>query len=401
MSATSNGTSTRERPRVYTGRSIEELIPQIERELGEDAIVTRQRSGLGGGVAGFFQRPFVEVEAHPGHPRIDLYDEGSASASALPPDASAMPLLSQRFATALAAAQSAAEQVPEAASSAPPAPQTQQAQQPSERAQTTVSVPTPVRAGSLDTADTAKVRTKLLERGIEAELADELIELASMHALAGLCPQASLLEAVKAVLRRRIPTPTQWTDVGTSVAVVGPPGAGKTTFCATLSAAYRERSTLSVACATLLGADSRGEHRLLLSPHLRTPTPASDEHAVDALGRARSEGLLLLDTPSIPSSDKAAIARLGAQLKQLQPDHVVLALPATYSAKASAQLLRSLRGLRPTSIAITHTAETDQLGAAVQTALSAGVAPAFLLDSQRDGGLLQTDPADLAKRLLG
>ncbi|HEY2719104.1 MAG TPA: hypothetical protein VGI52_05695, partial [Solirubrobacteraceae bacterium] len=130
-------------------------------------------------------------------------------------------------------------------------------------------------------------------------------------------------------------------------------------------------------------------------------TLAGDERAVEALARARSEGLLLLDTPSVPSSDRAAIARLGALLKRLGPDHVVLALPATYSTKAGSQLLRALRPLRPTSIVITHTQETDQLGAAVQTALGARIAPAFLLDPPRDGGLLHTDPADLAQRLLG
>jgi flagellar biosynthesis GTPase FlhF len=70
--------------RVYRGRSIDELIPQIEAELGADAIVVRRRRGLEGGIGGFFQRPYIEVEAKPGTPRIDLYDEISA-APALPP----------------------------------------------------------------------------------------------------------------------------------------------------------------------------------------------------------------------------------------------------------------------------------------------------------------------------
>ncbi len=69
--------------RVYRGRSIDELIPQIEAELGADAIVVRRRRGLEGGIGGFFQRPFVEVEAKPGTPRIDIYDEFSG-APALP-----------------------------------------------------------------------------------------------------------------------------------------------------------------------------------------------------------------------------------------------------------------------------------------------------------------------------
>ncbi len=70
--------------RLYRGRSIDELIPKIEAELGVDAIVVRRKRGLEGGIGGFFQRPYVEVEAKAGGPRIDIYDE-SSGAPALPP----------------------------------------------------------------------------------------------------------------------------------------------------------------------------------------------------------------------------------------------------------------------------------------------------------------------------
>ena len=49
--------------RTFRGRSLEELIPRIREELGADAIVLRSREGLAGGVAGFFQKQYVEVEA--------------------------------------------------------------------------------------------------------------------------------------------------------------------------------------------------------------------------------------------------------------------------------------------------------------------------------------------------
>src|SRR5688572_19963818 len=53
--------------KTFRGRSLEELLPQIRAELGPDAIVLRRREGLGGGVGGFFQRPFVEVDARAPH----------------------------------------------------------------------------------------------------------------------------------------------------------------------------------------------------------------------------------------------------------------------------------------------------------------------------------------------
>jgi hypothetical protein len=67
--------STDSQARVYRGGSVDELIPRIQRELGADAIILRRREGLTGGVLGFFQRSFVEIEAIPGGPRIDIYDE--------------------------------------------------------------------------------------------------------------------------------------------------------------------------------------------------------------------------------------------------------------------------------------------------------------------------------------
>src|ERR1700728_2832429 len=74
------GNSGEAAPRVYRGRSVEELVPQIQRDLGADAIILRRREGLTGGVLGFFQRAFVEIEAMPGGPGVDLYDEEASGA---------------------------------------------------------------------------------------------------------------------------------------------------------------------------------------------------------------------------------------------------------------------------------------------------------------------------------
>ena len=73
--------------RTFRGRSLEEVLPQIRAELGPDAVVVRQREGLMGGIGGFFQQQFVEVQARPGARRIDLYDEEPARPA--PPTADA------------------------------------------------------------------------------------------------------------------------------------------------------------------------------------------------------------------------------------------------------------------------------------------------------------------------
>lgn len=56
-------------PKTFRGRTLEDVLPQISAELGEDAIVLRCREGLRGGIFGFFRRPCVEIEATVRPPR--------------------------------------------------------------------------------------------------------------------------------------------------------------------------------------------------------------------------------------------------------------------------------------------------------------------------------------------
>src|SRR3954464_13817050 len=49
--------------KTFRGSSLEEVLPKIKADLGPDAEIVRQRSGLTGGVGGFFQREMVEIEA--------------------------------------------------------------------------------------------------------------------------------------------------------------------------------------------------------------------------------------------------------------------------------------------------------------------------------------------------
>src|SRR3954464_7204466 len=54
--------------KTFRGRTLAELPPRIREELGPNAIVLRRREGLAGGVGGFFQRSYVEVDARPALP---------------------------------------------------------------------------------------------------------------------------------------------------------------------------------------------------------------------------------------------------------------------------------------------------------------------------------------------
>jgi len=52
--------------KTFRGLSLVEVEAKVRAELGDDAVVVRQREGLTGGVGGFFQRRVFEVEAMAG-----------------------------------------------------------------------------------------------------------------------------------------------------------------------------------------------------------------------------------------------------------------------------------------------------------------------------------------------
>jgi flagellar biosynthesis GTPase FlhF len=51
---------------TYRGRSLEELVPRIRQELGDDAVIVSRRETTSGGVGGFFAKREIEVEVRAG-----------------------------------------------------------------------------------------------------------------------------------------------------------------------------------------------------------------------------------------------------------------------------------------------------------------------------------------------
>jgi hypothetical protein len=513
--ATTASTPTRGTVSPGTSRPVDELIPTIVAELGEDAIVIRHHRGLTGGFAGFFQKAFVEIEARRGDPGgslVDRYDDGDAVPAlpgdvvpalsgyavpaqpgdvvpALPGYAAPAPFVSappgdrapaplngpthalpaevqdareaiapkpvnwdgptevwatNPFAAALAEAEAAvraaepavppdldaalAEALAEAEDAeapeeilATPAPDLY-AQSPELPAEAVLAVepiavpPSPLHlaphpplhqspaATFIQPADTALQAREEIERtlrwiGIGEQLVHELIEAAIAHVLPLMSAPTSLEQAVHTALAQLIPACQPLPAEGAAIAVVGAGGAGKSACCLALAEAYREHSTLPATCMTI------------------RPDTMPEE---SALHEARMGGLLLLDTPPVSCADPDSISALAELLARLAPDRVMLALPATLGATPAAQLLEALRPLNATTLAITHADETDQLGVAVQTACTFGLAPVHMLaraehvhgdahahddtgvgaDAPRAWALTWIDPFMLADRLL-
>jgi flagellar biosynthesis GTPase FlhF len=247
----------------------------------------------------------------------------------------------------------------------------------------------------------AGVLRGLLRVGISEEFACELLEAADAHTLP-LAPDAGLAQAVRSTLVQRIPQALPLPSSGAAVAVLGAGGSGKTTCCAALLAAYRAGSSLDASYATIMRGGEDGPLQMVLSPEVIAPVRAGSQPALRALHRVRSDGLAILDTPSLSPSDRRAISELADVIVEMRPDRVVVAMSAAVGAAAAEQMLAALEPLNPDALAITHADETDQLGVAVEAACRHGLAPELVL--ARGGGrgwhLHRCDPHELAARLL-
>jgi flagellar biosynthesis GTPase FlhF len=462
--------------RTYQGRTVEELIPKIQAELGSDAIILRRREGLTGGLAGFFQRRFVEIDAMAGGPRIDVYDEEAVapmSQLAQHPSAPEWQASSEhgpleqwpdpeqhlartpfyvrepprtgpegRYVTGhlAALARSGAPQPPSEELTEPPtAPRPRQPEarltdpfarmleqasaEPSRSprgpdlhrsnptsprgsdlshaSRSSSPSPSPRGPGSPRGRARSALQSRLLSLGLSERFAAETIDAAEAHILP-FAPRAGLSQAVRSALAGRIPVAPSLPTLGATIVLVGPGGAGKTSCCAALLGAYRTGSTLPASCATLVRGPGKGDLRMLLSPQIRKLVAVDTARAARALRKARDEGLLVIDTPPLSPGDSSGIRKLSALLSELEPERVTIVMPATLGAVAAAQLLRALRPLGASALALTHADETDQIGVAVEAACTFGLAPEYTLDRKRSGGwrLSRIDPTGLAATLL-
>jgi flagellar biosynthesis GTPase FlhF len=429
-------------PRIYRGRSVDELVPRIVAELGEDAVVIRHHRGLTGGFAGFFQRPFVEIEARRGAPGIDLYDGDDAAPvlpeeAALPGEAAPAPAgeieapapvastageweepmevwATNPFAAALAEAEAAVRAAEPAvppdldAALAEALAEAEEAEAPLE--EIAPPPPEPLYAEPLEAPATAE-DAEVLAEPVVAELPAELpgpqpsaaepisrerarvereeiertreeIERTLLAVGMGEEFVRELIEGATTYVLPLMPTTTSLAQaVRAALAQRLPACPPLPAAGATIAVVGAGGSGKSALCAAL--AEAYREHGTLPVTCL-TIAPGVETGAApgtaESAPRAGCEGgLLLLDTPPVSAADPASSQALAELLAPWAPERVVLALPATLGATPAAQLLRALSPLRVNALAATHADETDQLGVAVQAACAGGPALAYLL----------------------
>jgi flagellar biosynthesis GTPase FlhF len=400
--------------KTFRGRSLEEVLPQVREALGPDAIVVRRREGLAGGVAGFFQRPYVEVEARSplpdevdGLPRNDRATQEGLSS----PVVRALVEQASPFADALARAErgvgTRAEELlvadafdaglygpqPNAdaiAAAAPPEPHVRP-----EEAFEPDPLPQRNHTGPPVPPSAAGIEKSLVTHGLSPQLAADVVGEAISHGLPFATPRA-LKKLVRTALSRRVAALSRPGSKAPRIAMVGAGGSGKTLAIAHIARAYAAADA-DVAVIALRTPDGGASLAAELEPLGVSVIAATDAaQAKSRLGQ-RAFALLLIDTPAVGLGERAAAAALATELRALEADEVHFALPATLSSAAADEQYAAMAPLAITDIALTHADGTTRPGASVELAITAHRPLSYLCARE---GVEPVDPADLAQRLL-
>ncbi len=434
--------------KTYRGRTLAGLLPQIREELGPDAIVLRRREGLAGGLGGFFQRSFVEVEARgalPGEGEGELRNDRATAEGLRAPAIQALVEQAAPFADALARADSSvgdrasdvllaaarggalataaapvagaalattavsaglygpqpnmpddADDVPSptlAADVAEVLTRREPAYEAPAAAPPEVLVAPPAAPGRPAAADTAEQR--LVAAGLSAGLAADVIGEAVAHGLPFAQPRA-FKKLVRTALARRVPVLADLGPDRRVIAVAGAGGSGKSALVAKLAAAYAAADHEVVVVA--LGARDGGcAVAAELEPLGVSVVAAADAATAARRLRHREPLITLVDAPPLGAGDAKGAGALAGELRALGCTEVHLALPATVSAAAADELSAALAPLGLTHLALTHADQTARPGAPVELAIRTRRPLSYV--STRDE-VAPADPLELAGKLL-
>jgi flagellar biosynthesis GTPase FlhF len=394
--------------RTYRGETIESLLPQIREELGPDAVIVRQREGLIGGVGGFFQKRCVEVDARPGGPGVDVYDEepefvdepaggpralsqdqrgGAAVEDVLDPPADSAPpagaadmaheekhfvrndaatregLATPAVQELVDQAQPFADLLRESAdgTNGPNSPadgpnKLTRDDKSSRRPQEPIGPP---RAEGMRQAMTAT--------GLGEDIARDVVDAVVASAMPFANP-GRLRTLVRNELALRIPVAPLAAPGRRTIAMVGPAGSGKSTAIAAIGAAH-EAAGVKVERVALEEMPARG---------------------------VKPAGLLLVDTPPLWGGAEG-LAEAAKRLGRLKGAEIHLVMRAGTAAPAGAELLEGLAALRPNRLLISGAGETSYLGGVLDLAIRAGVPLGYVAEGALE--IAPADPRELARRV--
>jgi flagellar biosynthesis protein FlhF len=393
--------------KTYRGESLEELLPKIADDLGPDAVITRQRDGIVGGIGGFFGKKVLEVEARPGNrppampasALIDTYDNGAPAEPAsqahaddglADDEAIEQPVSASSFAALVdelaASGATAAASQPEP----PAAPDPEPEPEPAPAAAAPAAPANPIYEG-------IGVGHSLVWAGLSSEPVASLIGSVLRHSSL-FSADKPLVEQVKAALAQQIPVATGWTTDRHVLAVIGPSGSGRTRAAAAIAQAYSHARISSAVLSLENPRTALGLGALLQTPEVGFDVAPSLDEVDYALQRLASYGLIVVDTPAFANTDPNGIEKLARLLEKVGVDSIHLVVPAGVTADAAGAISSALAGrIDYTHIMVSQLNKDSRVGGAVGLAIGSQRPISYLMSDEE---LRVPDAFELAERVL-
>ncbi len=189
------------------------------------------------------------------------------------------------------------------------------------------------------------------------------------------------------------------------IALTGPTGAGKTTTLAKLASRWCLEEHLDVGLIStdtyrVAAVDQIREYATLLGLELRVACSANE--AASAIDEFQHKDVILVDTPGRNHHDRTGMTKLRGSLSSMQPDTVMLLIPAALDGQQVSEVVRNFQALGPTHLVITKVDEVRRFHVFTTVTCDSNCPVVFLTNGQRvPRDIKAARASEMAKMLMG